>query len=99
VYIVLQTLVLRTLQNKVLQALPNKSWGVSDHAEQSLAGHQTLGNNFKIQISLGILEYLGCEFGSHLGLDGKTRGRKSHATVPLTKYRSKVSYTKTDKSA
>ncbi len=79
-----QTNVLRGLKPRL-----TKSCGVSDPAEQSPAGYQTSRNNIQKRIFLRFrkrnLKILGCELGTIWGrFVGKTRGKKSRATVPLT---------------
>jgi hypothetical protein len=65
-----------------------KSCGVSGPAEQSSAGYHNPGNNFKYkhfrEFETEFKNILGYEFGDYMGsIHGKTRGRKSRATVPL----------------
>ncbi len=71
-----------TPSNKVLRGM------VSDPAEQSSAGYHTLRNNFKYkyfrEFETEFKNILGYEFKDYMGsIRGQTKGRKSHATVPL----------------
>jgi hypothetical protein len=74
VYILKHNLVLRAPQNNILRGLIlrlTKFCGVSDPAEQSSAGYQTLGNNFKYEyfreVKTEFKNILGCEFGDYMG--------------------------------